>query len=314
MATKKKKTDVIDPTQVTPPVDTTQQQQQSQPQQDPIKVQTSTKFNNDGTVTVGKNGQEMTLSKEQYNTFLASQGSESAARQQQVQGFATNPAIQEFTQNLERARIKAKVAQGLAAGATLQQIQNELLQEQVKNQQAQTDQSQPQQDVQAPDNRTLGQKYLDYQKNYAEQAVSQNLITSSGRENIKNSLIQKRDQGLKTVAQLYDFAYSLTQGGKGINQREAEQTFNQVESSFSQDIAAVEAGLLDASVVQKKIDLAQQANIRLAESVKGLGKYNLRYWLTDGKEVETLLVVNQGSLDNYKQRLAQAQAKASFGL
>lgn len=90
------------------------------------KTDSSIAFNPDKSVTV--DGER--LSKEQYNAYLAAQGSETAAVKQQSTGVTTaDPTVQRLINNLESARLRRKIQEELRAGATLETVKQDLLKE-----------------------------------------------------------------------------------------------------------------------------------------------------------------------------------------
>lgn len=126
---------------------------------------------------------------------------------------------------------------------------------------------------------------------------------------------------IKPIAEVYDFLYSLTQGGKSIKQIEAEKTLNSINADMQQDLALVKQGLKDPNELNIKIQVAEDALNRLEASVKGLGKLNLRYWLVDGKDVEKQAIISRDNLRSYRLQLAAAvaefrinQANINYGL
>lgn len=141
-----------------------------------------------------------------------------------------------------------------------------------------------------------------------------NLVSAAVRGNIPSipqikatfTLANAKESGeaiLREVASIYDFVYSLTQGGKGIQQKEAEQTFAKLEGDIIQDLALVQQGLKSPLDVKKKIDLMEDANSRLEQSVKGLNGFNLRYFLTDGADVQANLINNKDNIQDFRNQL-----------
>lgn len=116
---------------------------------------------------------------------------------------------------------------------------------------------------------------------------------------------------VKFGAQIYDFVQSLANEGKSINQKEAERTFSGLQGDVAQDLTLISQGLdVDLDATRKKIAMMENANNRLIESVNGRGKFNLRYWLTDGIDVETFAISNVDTINGLKLRLAYAQQQA----
>jgi len=138
-----------------------------------------------------------------------------------------------------------------------------------------------------------------------------NTLIDAGKS-IATGEIGEQTAGLfKTGAEIYDFINSLFSEGKSIKQKEAESTLNQVMADLSSDIALVKTGEKNPQIVREKIKMANQALNRLDESVKGLGKLNLRYWLIDGKDVQTKLSNERDNLNDYSELLLRAQAEGA---
>lgn len=110
------------------------------------------------------------------------------------------------------------------------------------------------------------------------------------------------------IGKLYDFSQSLFSGGKGIEQKEAEQTFGELKTDLLNDLEMVKTGLADPNAVSIKLGLAIQANQRLRESISGLNKINLRYFVLHGSDVQTQLIQNEAFFNEYYRQLELAKA------
>jgi len=114
---------------------------------------------------------------------------------------------------------------------------------------------------------------------------------------------------LKFGAQIYDFIYSLTQGGKGIEQKEAESTFADVKGAVTAAISDYKDGYMTYEDVNFLINKAEEANNRLAESTKGWSGKNLRYFLLDGHDVQVQTELNRGYIDSWRNQVVNMRAK-----
>lgn len=308
----KKKTDEIGATKATEPVNNAQPTIPQEPKpviKDTTKAQgMNVKFNDDGSVNVTDvGGNTQTISKQDYIGLVQREGGF-----QEKRGGTFSPQVQNFIKLNEQEKLKRMVSDRLAQGATMAQIEQELLTQEAQKRQTQQTETTTQADVEA-----FNQEQANIPANNGD-TNGDGKLDSSEKFAIRNQAgleeAGKVVQPLaKFTASAYDFVYSLTQGGKGIQQREAEQTFGKIEADFAQDLTLVKSGLKDANEVRNKIKLAQSAIGRLEASQKGIGKYNLRYFLTDGADIEAMISINRDTLKEYEQRLNMAEAQAGFG-
>jgi hypothetical protein len=112
---------------------------------------------------------------------------------------------------------------------------------------------------------------------------------------------------LKPVAQIYDFVYSLTQGGKGIEQKSMEANFADVKASITQNLNLLSQGIGDADTIRKDIVTAEIINNEFSSSSKKWSTRGLRYYLTDGKDIQIQTELNKDSIVNWKLQLAAAE-------
>lgn len=276
------------------------------------KVPTNVNFNPDKSVAYTTGGKTFNLSKEEYAGFLTAQGSSSA------KGGIMTPQVQNLLNISKREALRAQINRKLQLGGDIQSITNELLAAEATRQglnKAEEEAAPLTPEQLAPtttepkDMTTLGK--INVALGAPPEKASQSLKETGGRV---------VEPILKTGAKVYDFVYSLTQGGKSISQIEAEKTFNKLEGDLNEDLTLVEAGIQNPDSVQTKIRLARDAIDRLEGSIKGLGKLNFRYWLLDGKDVEAQILINKQNLDDFQRRLdiarqkyEQTQIMASYG-
>lgn len=153
----------------------------------------------------------------------------------------------------------------------------------------------------------------------AEQAPKQGVFEKLPKDALPNVIMAKLGAEtpsevpgvvIKQVAEIYDFVYSLTQGGKDISQKEAENTMADLKTSINFEFDQVSKGLKSSDSLIQDIYLAEQTNNRLESSAKGLNKLNLRYYLLDGgKDIQTNAIINKAIIQDWKRMAAQAIAQ-----
>jgi len=112
---------------------------------------------------------------------------------------------------------------------------------------------------------------------------------------------------LSTGAQVIDAVTSIfRKGGKTARAQQAEEGFNAATSIISKDIEMIKTG--DKSYVDTIADLerAVQAMNRLEETAHGIGKLNLRYWIDEGKQLETDVINQRVILENLRTEIINA--------
>lgn len=115
---------------------------------------------------------------------------------------------------------------------------------------------------------------------------------------------------IKPLAQVWDFAQSLFSGGKGVAQKEAEATWADAKANINMNIALIKDGLADPQEVLNMIELSDRINNRLEQSAKSWSGKNLRYFLTDGVDVQTQVILNRNQVAAWRLRVAQEQQNA----
>lgn len=111
---------------------------------------------------------------------------------------------------------------------------------------------------------------------------------------------------LANVAGVYGVLRTGATGQKPIKQAVAEQNLNKATSEIDQMIQGVQQGLFSPNEAIANFELAAAEYVRLEASVKGLGQLNLRYWETEGHEVETMLAVHRSILERQRSELIAA--------
>jgi len=124
--------------------------------------------------------------------------------------------------------------------------------------------------------------------------------------------IEKARPILKPVAQVYDFVYSLFQGGKGIEQKEAESSWADVSTAINAGIGDFRNGFTTYDDIAKQLEIARQTNLRLAESTKSWSSKNLRYFITDGLDVETQVKINEQAIERWENELEMARQQSQI--
>lgn len=90
---------------------------------------------------------------------------------------------------------------------------------------------------------------------------------------------------------------------KPIKVQEAQSSFDSVISELGKQNSLIATGDMEINQALANLDLGAQALNRLEATQKGLGKANLRYWLTDGKEVESMIIQNKLALERARTEL-----------
>jgi len=123
----------------------------------------------------------------------------------------------------------------------------------------------------------------------------------------KEILVSSVDAATSIIGKIYDLAQSVFQGGKPMEQKEAEQTLSQIEGDFSNDINLVKSGLKSYDEVKRNLDRYDATISRLKSTTHGLNRVNLRYFLLHGIDVEERVINAQQNLQDYKVQLELAR-------
>lgn len=249
-------------------------------------AQGGVRFNPDNTVDVRiGSGTSERLSKEEYKTY-------------QGEGGKKTPQIEKLRQLSENETLKQNISTQLKRGATIQEItKNLLLQQNQAQQMAQVEQNQlqPSSDITPTTEDT---------NVYPEGSIPSKIAKAFGNETPQQKINEKLIT--RPIGKIYDFAQSIFSGGKGLEQKEAEKTLSQLDTEINQDLALIKSGLKNPSDVKRKIADARSALVRLDNSVKGLNKYNLRYFVLEGADVRTQILNYQDQLKDYEAMLQAA--------
>lgn len=246
-------------------------------------IQGSLNFNPNGRVqAIDAVGNKYDFSPKEYSAILGKEG----LRSPQVEAYLKNQQERAIMGQSARETLNASLKQK-GAQSVLAPI------EQAKRDQA----------ILQVDEQNAQQQILNQQKENQPLTFKENMQRFNEATNLANF-------SLKFTAKAYDFVTSAFYGGKGIEQREAENTIAQVEGDLTRDIDLVNQGLKPAEEVQQNIKLLEQATIRLENSVRGFNKYNLGYFIKDGKDVQTRVKLARDNIQDYKMSLRQAQINA----
>lgn len=222
-----------------------------------------------------------------------------------LQRGRVSPQLQDLQKLRERTILKNHIDKKLKEGALIEDVIAELL-----NQQGGTQSSLAPEVRESILNETEESSFKLKKQFVAPDSFSQKFANSFGvnvpQQTLGSAAKEAGDVILTPIAKIYDFVNSLFDQGKGIEQREAEQTFKSINGDIAQDLSLVSMDLKDPEDVRKKIKLGRAAVSRLKESVHGLGRYNLYYFLTEGKGVETQIALFEDDLRDYENQLNNA--------
>lgn len=248
-------------------------------------LETSTNFLPNGRIEEKVGNNTFNFSPEEYKSLLNN-----------GEGGLITPQVQKYLEEKRKARIEGETLRGKAE----QNVKTEIL---TKN--AILNQENP---------LTLPQAQLEVSKGF----VAPQQMNANG-EVTPTSFIQAQAQNTarlaKPIGVIYDVIQSAFNGGRGLEQKEAEATMADIRTSINQDIEGVKLGLKDPSEMKYTLQQAVNANQRLANSVKGLNVINLRYFILQGKDVETQVELNKRFLEDKIRQVnlieLQNQIKAS---
>jgi hypothetical protein len=118
--------------------------------------------------------------------------------------------------------------------------------------------------------------------------------------------LSKTAQGISALSSfLPEFLQFGTKKSAIVTQ--AEQTFSNIISGLNQDVSAVSAGTISSADVQRDIDMAISSIAKLEQQAHGLGRANLRYWLDQGREIETQAKYELRALQEVQNKLIASQ-------
>ena len=117
---------------------------------------------------------------------------------------------------------------------------------------------------------------------------------------------------LPTAAEIYDSIEKAIGNRKTTRVQASEQAFSDATNTISQDIELVRAGIANYEETKKHLLQAAAAINRLEGTTHGLGKANLRYWISSGKELETSIINEKTILRNQLVDLELAKREADI--
>lgn len=103
-------------------------------------------------------------------------------------------------------------------------------------------------------------------------------------------------QTKELIAQITDIARRGITGKKPTKAQAAEAIFTSLVTSIQKDVNDVKLGVQDPNTVSEKFRRAQNAISLYEGSYKGLGSVDLRFWLSDGKEVEADILIMKDTM------------------
>lgn len=269
-------------------------------------------FNKDNTVTLTDvAGNPQTVSREEYQALIQRSG-----------GGASNlsgklsPQLQTFITLNEQEKLKRTVAQRLQEGATMDQIQEELIQQKIAenkprneadaqaraDSQAQQDAFNAEQAQAIPNNGDInGDGKLDKSERFA-------IRNKAGLQEAQKVF----DPLVRATVKIQDVVTSAFKDGKGVEQKTAEQVYGDLKADIGNDFALVQSGLKDRGEVEQKLDRLQSAVNLMDSASKGIGKYNKNYLITDGLAVQVASEEMRQFIIESRAKLDRAQALSQF--
>lgn len=251
------------------------------PQAPPL-IEGGVKFNPDKTVDYTVGGKTFKLSPEEYNNILKSTGGNqnlpaaASAKTAEILGYERLPQQERL--------LRQELAKGVPSGQIIQAPIIPTLEEMEKN---------------IPVKMKPGMKQI--------------------IPGVETTGSLKKDIGIaapviaQTAAEIYDtFEKSLFGARKSGRVQKAETEFTDATNIIKQNIEMVKAGNKDYTDALRDFENALGAISRLERTTKGLGKINLRYWLDNGKELETSILNEKTILENLRAELITAAQTAQI--
>ena len=147
-----------------------------------------------------------------------------------------------------------------------------------------------------------------------------------GKEKLATGTFEKPVKRLtfgivKLAVNAIDQISSALQSKKDVKQLVAEQALTDTFTTLTDSIEQLKLGNVDASEIIESFDLVQEKIDNLESLLHGSNKLRLRYFLTDGKDIETEVRKRKKQLEFLRENIAVAaqqgeliRARASFGL
>lgn len=266
------------------------------------------KFNKDGTVTeISPQGTEATGTRKDYKAGAG--------------------AFSNVQRESKEARMAFNQTEQAARQARVQKLQNELIG-------GEQDIKQTQQNTQIPQTQGEMQQEQTLQSFNAEAPAERDRLAlfNTGTFNFSPEQIKKEMEMQKTnpeayaqmiaarkrsavgiplglVAQAADSLGSIVGISlkKSVKAQATEAAFNDLNTGMSELISSYQNGLIDYEMVESQL-LAMRNNIlELERQSKREGMVNLRYWLTNGREIEAQVFAEKNKFDGWLRQLQQIQ-------
>lgn len=241
-------------------------------------MRTSVSFQPNGRVVYGVGGNTYDLSAKEYQAVLNKGG-----------GLVT-PQVESLRETEARERIAADTRRNVAVA----DVQKQTLNEQKTGLIPSELQTPIEQQTAAANSRNIEQEQ--------KSGISEN-VGGFIDEVTKPKLVKDILGGLaKIVSSASSILPDMLQVGtkKTTPITQAENTFNELTATISNDIELAKMGLADPNKTLKDINLAIEAISRLEAQTRGLGKANLRYWIDEGKELESSIMNEKSSLEGQR--------------
>ena len=117
--------------------------------------------------------------------------------------------------------------------------------------------------------------------------------------------------GIKTAAEIINGVTAVIAGKKTARVQVAEENLNTALNVINKNIDLVRTGAKPSYEAFHDFNLAKESINDLERTNKGLGKINLRYWLSGGKETEIAVLQAKTTLENLRLELLNAIAQGA---
>lgn len=139
--------------------------------------------------------------------------------------------------------------------------------------------------------------------------LTRNIKSFVGIEDVPSGRLSFQEAalgGISSSAKIYDAVYSAVLNKKPLSVSTYETSFTDASNVLARDIELVRAGLKSPVEAQRNYQQALISINKLEEVSHNRGMVNLRYWITDGFELETSIAQEKALLES--QRIALLQA------
>lgn len=258
-------------------------------------------FNPDKSVNYGIGDKSYNLTPGEYKNFVGG-----------GVGATMTPNVQALQQDIQDAALRKQIYDQLTRNAKIEKFKNEIIGQELAR-------SSPPIDAQGTDLPQVNDLILAESskvetsaKDKIAAARAQNgEIGAFGKEGALDVAVQESVlYGSRTTANIYDNLRATITGGETADIKGARASFTQAGAAIESDINLVRQGLLSPSEAMRNFELAVQAQVRLENAAKKKGLNNLRYWVRDGKDLETDILINRQFLEKQRDQLLIAEQQA----